>query len=345
MENTQPNTHLPSSGWHSCLLRRLVWLSIIVIFVCASLLIVRYWEDFWCSEPCDLVVLPGFQEGLTCLACAPDRPLIVAGGTQKSLTVWDPQRRELTHSLSTSGNANAICFSADGAKLAVGGDNGIVHIWDSAKWELALDFQTDARIEALVCMHREPYVVVGLTTGAVELWNYHKGKEVRQIGAFAHPIEAMAIEGKDETLALAAHSKDIVLLSVDGRNPSSALRGHSYLVTCLAFSPDGRFLASGDEVGQVIVWDWKANKRYSSWTAYQGWVKGLAWSGEGDLLATAGNDGKVRWRDVESDKEVCRYTAHPVCPVQAMSMVSGAEQLALGFGIGTVKTVGVPRIR
>jgi WD40 repeat protein len=77
------------------------------------------------------------------------------------------------------------------------------------------------------------------------------------------------------------------------------LRGHEDQVQALAFSPDGKRLASGDRSGQVIIWrrgdsGWLMSRKERTIRAHQDNVLEIAFHPEGAVLATACQDGSIR---------------------------------------------------
>jgi len=65
----------------------------------------------------------------------------------------------------------------------------------------------------------------------------------------------------------------------------------------VAFSPDGRLLASASEDKTVRLWDPVTGQHQRTLTGHAGPVRSVAFSPDGRLLASAGDDGTVRlWR-------------------------------------------------
>ena len=62
-------------------------------------------------------------------------------------------------------------------------------------------------------------------------------------------------------------------------------------VYCLAYSPDGKALASADEGGRVLLWP-AGGKKLAEWEP-AGQVHGLAFAPDGRHLATANANGTV----------------------------------------------------
>ena len=81
------------------------------------------------------------------------------------------------------------------------------------------------------------------------------------------------------------------------------LTGHGHFVRGVAFSPDGRLLASCDDLRTVRLWDPATGKRQRTLTGHAGKVQGVAFSPDGRLLASCDDDKTVRlWRLTPADR-------------------------------------------
>ncbi len=90
------------------------------------------------------------------------------------------------------------------------------------------------------------------------------------------------------------------------------LRGHLGDVEEVAFSPNGKFLASVDSAGEtIILWDIETGQPLGQpLTGHTEWVRSVAFSPDGTLLASGGEDQTVILWDVESGHLLKRLTGH-----------------------------------
>src|SRR6266699_2778897 len=86
--------------------------------------------------------------------------------------------------------------------------------------------------------------------------------------------------------------------------------GHSDFVSAVAWSPNGRYIASGGWDNTVQVWDVNNGTNYRTYTRHSDFVSALAWSPDSRYIAVGGSN---RWIDVLNAKKgnlVLTYYGH-----------------------------------
>jgi WD40 repeat protein len=102
-------------------------------------------------------------------------------------------------------------------------------------------------------------------------------------------------------LAAATADRSIGLWSVPGTSKLE-LKKHSDVVRALAFSPDGRTLASGGDDRNLILWDLGSGKATQTLKTSDATVTSLAFSANGQLLASGGGNESVSLWNVRTGK-------------------------------------------
>jgi WD40 repeat protein len=126
--------------------------------------------------------------------------------------------------------------------------------------------------------------------------------------------------------------------STAGGKPELVLQtAHTDIIRAVAFSPDGRWLATGSGDNTVKIWDVASGFELRNLTAFSSEVKALAFSSDSQWVATAGVFEKdVNVWEVATGRQIGTLTGHNAA-ILAMAFSPDGRWLATGSMDHTVK--------
>jgi WD40 repeat protein len=133
--------------------------------------------------------------------------------------------------------------------------------------------------------------------------------------------------------------------AISGRETMS-FPGHNVTVGSLAFSPDGKYLASGDgllsfatggkKAHEVVIWDMTSGVAKHTLYGHHGAIHSVAFSPDGETLASASQDGTVRIWSVTDGKTLRVIHGHSQKVIGAAFSPTG-DLLATASADNTIK--------
>ena len=209
------------------------------------------------------------------LAASPRAPLVAVAGYQRVLFINSSTREGIGAVPFPEGEPHVLRFSRSGSVLLAAGGRPVQN-------------------------------------GSAVLFDVKTGKRLAEIGNETDTVIAADISADERQVAIGGSGRVIKLFStVDGVLTHTLVK-HTEWITSIAFSPDGKLLASADRIGNIHLWDAVSGGVVLPLSEHKSAVRSLAWRSDSQVLASCSEDGSVVWWDVSKGwPAISKGDAHP----------------------------------
>jgi WD40 repeat protein len=240
-------------------------------------------------------------------------------------------------------DAEAVCvaFSPDGQRVACGRSDFTVQVYETDTGRRVAVFRGHTRQISGVAFSPDGQRIVSgegrlfADSGACKVWEADTGKELLTLPGVSACVNGVAFSPDGRLIAAAVGKYGwpvspgaVKVWEADGGKERASFP-HPSGCTCLAFSPDGQTLASGDSNASVRLWDVRSGKELLRMKGHSGAVVRVVFRPDGQALASASNDHTVRVWEAATGRQLLMFDAQDG-QVQALAYSPDGRRLATG---------------
>ncbi len=284
------------------------------------------------------VTLADHAEAVTSVALSGDGDLILSGGADRTLKLWEARTGRCLHTFEGDmPGVTAVCLSGD-AKLALScGTDAALKLWEVGTGDCRRTCRGDFDVLTSVALSGDARLALsGSTDGTVQLWDVSAGRLLRVLRGHTGPVHSVALTS-DGRYALTGSALFVV------RNDGERLFTCGQLklwdtaagwclpvfeeqtdaVTAVGLSADGRHAVTGGgqsviqrdngrfvQFGLVYLWELATGRRLHTFVGHRGAVTSVCLSCDGRYLLSGSTDATVKLWDAASGQCLRTFAGH-----------------------------------
>lgn len=235
----------------------------------------------------------GHTDRVRSVAFSPDGSFIVSGSDDGTIRLWDARTGATVRGpLNCSGAVHSVAYSPDGDCVAFVSLQDDFTTWSACIWNLMMgDIVYVPRCDRELLIWSMTYSPNGnLLVSTINGSKWDPQWEINPPVHWAPPVSS----SPDGLHVVPDDSRTLRIWNTQTQTAvGKPLVGDLNDFQCVACSPDGHFIVSGDDDGNIHTWDAQTGTAVSQFRGHNDMVNSVAYSPDGRLIVSSSNDSRV----------------------------------------------------
>ena len=207
---------------------------------------------------------------------------IAAGSSAGNVTLWNLSNGKIIPSSAHKGEVLAIAFSPNSRFLVTGGKDNVAYMFDPNTQKELLRIPNENWVTDIAFSPDSVWFVTVSNDKRIRVWDMKSGDErLRMLqDSFIDEVQVsangqwIATTGSDKTVRVwnASTGAEMFRIPLNGNG------------SVLGFDKDGKYLVSGDDSGEISIWDISVMPASTSYVQFNGLIGGAQYNATGDSV-------------------------------------------------------------
>jgi len=218
-----------------------------------------------------------------------------------------PRLHQITSLIAHEENINCISIGKKTSQIFVsGGDDGYAYLWSIGSTNPKTVYGPFVdHITALVLNQNEDLLLIGDSSGLTFLFDLDTNKCIMKWNSIKAKITAVSFHvSNPDVIIVGDEIGRLCVLSMKQKKPLQIHNMHNGIITHIAVSFNGQYVASSCEDKRVSILDVTIGKKYAELSFHTDSVLYVEFSPSKSILVSSSSDRSIRFYDLESRTEI-----------------------------------------
>jgi WD40 repeat protein len=260
----------------------------------------QFWDMIKIKQ---LAIFEGHTHPVHSLALSGDNKLLISGGADCTIRIWDLSRKRQIQELRHKNKVNCVVLTKDDKYFLSCSCDRKIKLWELGTWrKLATYIGHTDNVQSLAVTSNSKYFVSGDEDGYIFVWSLPQVRILAVMRSHDGGVNTLAMMNDNKRFVSAGSDSLIRIWSMKCAKVLVVLSGHNDSVNSIALTVDNRYIISASGDCSIRIFNLEHNRQEGILLGHGSPVLSVVVSSDSRYIVSGGTDKTVRFWSMKDRK-------------------------------------------